>query len=87
MIVTSMKTVSQPTLSSLVRDQINRPSPIRQIMKMAERQNILAMGLDPAQVRAHAPQMATDALASGSPANNPRVPTHAEIVSLYEQAM
>jgi aspartate/methionine/tyrosine aminotransferase len=27
-----------------------RPSPIRQIMKMAERQNILAMGLDPAQV-------------------------------------
>jgi aspartate/methionine/tyrosine aminotransferase len=27
-----------------------RPSPIRQIMKMAERQNIVAMGLDPAQV-------------------------------------
>ncbi|HTH25244.1 MAG TPA: pyridoxal phosphate-dependent aminotransferase [Vicinamibacterales bacterium] len=39
-----------PALSSLVRDQINRPSPIRQIMKMAERQNILAMGLDPANV-------------------------------------
>jgi aspartate/methionine/tyrosine aminotransferase len=37
-------------LSSLVRGQIARPSPIRQIMKMAERQNILAMGLDPAQV-------------------------------------
>ena len=45
-----MKTASNPALSSLVRDQINRPSPIRQIMKMAERQNILAMGLDPAQV-------------------------------------
>lgn len=45
-----MKTVTGPTLSSLVRDQISRPSPIRQIMKMAERQNILAMGLDPAQV-------------------------------------
>jgi aspartate/methionine/tyrosine aminotransferase len=29
---------------------MSRPSPIRQIMKMAERQNILAMGLDPAQV-------------------------------------
>ena len=45
-----MKTAAKPTLSSLVRDQISRPSPIRQIMKMAERQNILAMGLDPAQV-------------------------------------
>ena len=45
-----MKTAARPTLSSLVRDQISRPTPIRQIMKMAERQNILAMGLDPAQV-------------------------------------
>ena len=45
-----MKTATGPALSSLVRDQIARPSPIRQIMKMAERQNILAMGLDPAQV-------------------------------------
>ena len=45
-----MKTAASPMLSSLVRDQISRPSPIRQIMKMAERQNILAMGLDPAQV-------------------------------------
>ena len=45
-----MKTAAGPTLSTLVRDQISRPSPIRQIMKMAERQNIVAMGLDPAQV-------------------------------------
>ena len=45
-----MKTATGPTLSSLVRDQISRPSPIRQIMKMAEPHNILAMGLDPAQV-------------------------------------
>ncbi len=45
-----MKTVAGPALSSLVRAQIARPSPIRQIMKMAERQNILAMGLDPANV-------------------------------------
>jgi aspartate/methionine/tyrosine aminotransferase len=50
MIGVLMTTVSRPSLSSLVRDQINRPSPIRQIMKMAERQNILAMGLDPANV-------------------------------------
>lgn len=45
-----MKTAAIPSLSSLVREQIAKPSPIRQIMKMAERQNILAMGLDPAQV-------------------------------------
>jgi aspartate/methionine/tyrosine aminotransferase len=45
-----MKTAAGPSLSALVRDQISRPSPIRQIMKMAERQNILAMGLDPATV-------------------------------------
>ena len=29
--------------------------------------------------------MATQALASGSPANNPRVPEHAEIVELYQR--
>ena len=41
---------SMSPLSSLVREQIASPSPIRQIMKMAERQNILAMGLDPDEV-------------------------------------
>jgi alcohol dehydrogenase class IV len=30
------------------------------------------------------PLMATQALASGSPANNPRIPDHAEIMALYE---
>lgn len=45
-----MHTATRPALSALVREQITKPSPIRQIMKMAERQNILAMGLDPAQV-------------------------------------
>lgn len=36
--------------------------------------------------QACAPKMAADALASGSPANNPRVPDAAEIVRLYEEA-
>ena len=31
-------------------------------------------------------KMASDAIASGSPANNPRVPSAEEIVDLYEQA-
>jgi aspartate/methionine/tyrosine aminotransferase len=37
-------------LSKLVQQQMAHPSPIRQIMKMAERQNILAMGLEPDDV-------------------------------------
>ena len=45
-----MRSAASPALSSLVREHIAKPSPIRQIMKMAERQNILAMGLDPANV-------------------------------------
>jgi len=39
--------------------------------------------VDPARLRAAAQQMARDALASGSPQNNPRVPTEEEIVRLY----
>ena len=45
-----MKTATAPSLSALVRAQMASPSPIRQIMKMAERQNIIAVGLDPAEV-------------------------------------
>lgn len=38
------------TLSKIVEEQIRKPSPIRQIMKMAERRNIINMGLDPDDV-------------------------------------
>jgi len=46
-----------------------------------------AWGIDRAEFRRVAPQMARDALASGSPANNPRLATEAEIVALYEQVI
>jgi len=42
-------------------------------------------GLDEAKWRALIPTMAEQALASGSPANNPRVPSREEIMALYEQ--
>ncbi|WP_114374037.1 iron-containing alcohol dehydrogenase [Elioraea thermophila] len=42
-------------------------------------------GLDEAAWRALLPTMAEQALASGSPANNPRVPTKEEIIALYEE--
>lgn len=45
-----MTPITTPSLSALVQAQMASPSPIRQIMKMAERQNILAMGLDPNDV-------------------------------------
>jgi alcohol dehydrogenase class IV len=44
-------------------------------------------GIDPSIWHEKLPLMATQALASGSPANNPRVPNAAEIVSLYESMM
>ena len=43
-------------------------------------------GIDRAELERVAPKMAADALASGSPANNPRVPTAEEIVELYRRA-
>lgn len=48
--IPAMPHTSDLALSALVQARISRPSPIRQIMKMAERQNIVAMGLDPGAV-------------------------------------
>jgi aspartate/methionine/tyrosine aminotransferase len=45
-----MSRLALTPLSKLVQQQMAHPSPIRQIMKMAERQNILAMGLNPDEV-------------------------------------
>jgi aspartate/methionine/tyrosine aminotransferase len=45
-----MPNVVHPSLSALVQRQMAHPSPIRHIMKMAERQNIVAMGLNPDDV-------------------------------------
>jgi alcohol dehydrogenase len=42
-------------------------------------------GVSEADLRRVAAAMAADALASGSPANNPRVPAADEIVRLYEE--
>ncbi len=43
-------------------------------------------GVEETRFRALLTKMADDALASGSPQNNPRVPTAEEIVALYEAA-
>jgi alcohol dehydrogenase class IV len=48
---------------------------------------LTGLGIDPGKLMALAPTMAQDALESGSPGNNPRVPTAAEIVELYRRAL
>jgi alcohol dehydrogenase class IV len=48
---------------------------------------LTGLGIDPAKLMALAPTMAKDALDSGSPGNNPRVPTIEEIVELYRKAL
>ncbi len=45
-----------------------------------------APGVERAKFDAVVEKMADDALASGSPQNNPRVPTAGEIVALYHAA-
>ena len=48
---------------------------------------LAGLGIDPDKLMALAPTMAKDALDSGSPANNPRVPTLEEIIELYRTAL
>lgn len=56
---------------------------IKQLCSDLEIPNMQGWGIDRSEFEAAIDKMATDALASGSPGNNPRVPTHAEIVELY----
>ncbi|WP_302104928.1 iron-containing alcohol dehydrogenase [Polycladomyces zharkentensis] len=47
--------------------------------------NMSQQGIDRAEFERAVDKMAADALESGSPGMNPRIPTHAEIVELYHQ--
>jgi len=44
-------------------------------------------GVDPERLTELAPTMAKDAIASGSPNNNPRVPTVEQMIELYKRAL
>jgi alcohol dehydrogenase class IV len=59
---------------------------IREIKKLCldlKIPNMLTWGIDKEKFDLVVSKMASDALASGSPANNPRVPTKEEIIQLY----
>lgn len=56
---------------------------IKRLCRDLQIPNMRQYGIDEEQFAQAVEKMARDALASGSPGNNPRVPSHAEIVRLY----
>lgn len=60
---------------------------VRNLCSRAEVPTLAAWGIDRKAFRDSAPKMARDALASGSPANNPRLASEADIVNLYESVI
>lgn len=58
---------------------------VRLLCQQLEVPSPTAWGINPVVFRDAAPQMARDAIASGSPGNNPRLATEEEITALYGQ--
>jgi len=59
---------------------------IRRLIKDIKIPSLQELGVDKEKLDKLAPKMAEDAIASGSPANNPRQATKEEIVELYKLA-
>lgn len=57
---------------------------VKQMCKKMEIGNLKEWGIEKEAFYAAIPKMAVDALASGSPANNPKVPTQEELIELYK---
>ncbi len=60
---------------------------VRRLCQELNVPTLTGAGLDPERVMALAPKMARDALISGSPNNNPRIPSEQEIIELYRRAL
>ncbi|PLT32741.1 iron-containing alcohol dehydrogenase [Bacillus sp. V5-8f] len=76
-----------PGLEAVTNEEL-ADAAIREIKKLCrdlQIPNMKAWGLDEDRFGQVVDKMAVDALASGSPGNNPRVPTHEEIVDLYHR--
>ena len=77
--------ILRPDLKALQNEEIANVV-VNEIKKLCNDLNIPNMktyGLDKDQFDQVVHKMAADALASGSPGNNPRIPSHEEIVELY----
>lgn len=57
---------------------------IKQLCRKLHIPNLESWGIDKELYLKAIPKMATDALASGSPGNNPRVPSESELIELYK---
>ena len=58
---------------------------VEEVNLVLDKDTAAAYGIDRARYGELLPVMASQALASGSPANNPRVPTSDEIIELYRR--
>ena len=59
---------------------------VRRLIKDVKIPSLPELGVDKKKLKELAPQMAQDAIASGSPGNNPREATKDEIIELYRLA-
>ncbi|EON73569.1 iron-containing alcohol dehydrogenase [Lysinibacillus sphaericus] len=59
---------------------------IKEMCKIMNIGNLQQWGIDKDAYYAAIPKMAADAIASGSPGNNPKEPTHDELIELYKMA-
>ena len=59
---------------------------VKKLIKDIKIPSLRELGVDREKLDKLAPRMAEDAIASGSPANNPRQATREEIIELYKQA-
>jgi alcohol dehydrogenase class IV len=78
--------IVRPNLKTLSKEEL-ADAAVNEIKKLCCDLNIPNMkdyGLDKEKFSQVVSKMATDAIASGSPGNNPRVPSHEEVVELYK---
>jgi len=77
--------IIDPSLKGLSNQEI-ADAAIREMKKLCKDlkiPNMKTWGIDKAHFERVVSKMAEDAIASGSPGNNPKVPSHQEIVELY----
>jgi alcohol dehydrogenase class IV len=80
--------MGEPTAGCSVIEAARRATvAVRRLIEDVQVPALRGLGITEEQLEAVAAQMAEDALASGSPANNPRKPTRDEIIALYRQAL
>ncbi|UCC91137.1 MAG: iron-containing alcohol dehydrogenase [Dehalococcoidia bacterium] len=99
-VVTEFSLIGNPTryarIAKAMRENVERltileaadlaAKSIKRLIKDIKIPSLQQLGVDKAKLDKLAPQMAEDAIASGSPANNPRQATKEEIIGLYKLA-